>query len=155
MKKIRAVAILIRKDEVILMYRRNIKEYFNFPGGGVEKGETIEQGVLRELKEETSIKAKINKLLYKHIYDDNSEQHFYLCNYISGKPKLAENSIENRKDDLSLGKDFHKPLWIKIDKLKNMLIYPLEIRDLLIEDFKNNFINPVNTLTIKILHLRY
>lgn len=152
MKKIRAVAILIKKDEVLLIHRKNEKEYFVFPGGGVEERETIEQAVIRELMEETTIEVKINKLLYRHIYDNDTEQYFYLCDYISGKPKLGENSEEKVK--MLEGKDFYKPLWIKIDELKNMLVYPLEIRDLLIEDFKNNFTNPVNILTIKIPELR-
>ena len=63
MKKIRAVAILIKNDEILLIYRKNEKEYFVFPGGGVEERETIEQAVIRELMEETTIEVKINKLL--------------------------------------------------------------------------------------------
>lgn len=152
MKKIRAVAILIKKDEVLLIHRKNEKEYFVFPGGGVEEGETIEQAVIRELMEEMTLEIKINKLLYRHIYDNDTEQYFYLCDYVSGKPKLGEDSEEKKK--MLEGKDFYNPLWVKIEKLKNMLIYPLEIKDLLIEDFKNNFINPVNTLIIKISELR-
>ncbi|MFA6585818.1 MAG: NUDIX domain-containing protein [Candidatus Paceibacterota bacterium] len=155
MKKIRAVAILIRNDEILLIHRVNKKEYFVFPGGRVEEGEKIEQAVLRELREETTIEAKINKLLYKHIYDDNSEQYFYLCDYIKGEPKLSEDSIEKKK--MLDGTDFYgsiSPLWVKIEELKNMLVYPLEIRDLLVEDFKSKFTSPVNTAIIKISELR-
>lgn len=151
MKKIRAVSILIKGDEVLLIHRKNEKEYFVFPGGGVEE-ETVEEAVIRELQEETMIEVKINKLLYHHIYDNNTEQYFYLCSYVKGIPGLSEDSEENKK--MQEGKDFYDPKWIKIEELKNMLVYPLEIRDLLIEDFKNNFINPVNTLTIKISELR-
>ncbi|MEK7060177.1 MAG: NUDIX domain-containing protein [Patescibacteria group bacterium] len=150
--KIRAVAILIKNDEILLIYRKNKKEYFVFPGGGVEEGETVEQAVIRELMEETTIEVKINKLLYHHVYDNDSEQYFYLCDYIRGIPKLGEGSEEKKK--MLEGKDFYNPKWIKIKELKNMLVYPLEIRDLLIEDYKNGFIKPINTLTIKISELR-
>lgn len=151
-KRIRAVAILIKDHKVLLIHRKNEKEYFTFPGGGVEEGESIEQAVIRELLEETTIKAKINKLLYRHIYDNGSEQFFYLCDYISGEPKLDENSIEKIK--MREGKEFYNPLWVKLEELKDLLLYPLEIKDLLIKDFKNHFVNPVNTLTIKISELR-
>lgn len=151
-KKIRAVAILIKGDKVLLIHRKNEKEYFVFPGGGVEEGETVEQAVIRELQEETTIDVKINKLLYHHIYDDGSEQFFYLCDYMKGEPKLSEDSEENKK--MSEGNEFYNPLWVKIEELKNMLIYPLEIRDLLIEDFRNNFNSPVNELHIKVSDLR-
>ena len=93
MKRIRAVAIIVNNDEVLLMYRiNNGKEYYVFPGGSVEEGETVEQAVLREAKEETSLEIKIEKLLYHHIYDDNTEQFFYLCRYISGKPELGDGN---------------------------------------------------------------
>lgn len=152
MKKIRAVAILIKDDEVLLIHRKNKKEYFVFPGGGVEEGETIEETVIREMLEETTMEIKINKLLYHHIYDNNTKQYFYLCNYVKGEPKLSDDSEEKKK--MQEGKEFYNPKWIKIEELKNMLVYPLEIKDLLIEDYKNNFINPVNTLIIKISELR-
>lgn len=151
-KRIRAVGILLKGDEVLLINRKNAKEYFVFPGGGAEKGETIEQAVERELKEETSISISINRLLYKHIYDDNSEQFFYLCDYISGEPKLSDSSIENQ--NMLKGTDYYKPLWVKLNELKNLLVYPLEIRDLLLEDFKNNFVNSVKEFTIKVSELR-
>ncbi|MFZ4648178.1 MAG: NUDIX domain-containing protein [Patescibacteria group bacterium] len=151
-KRIRAVGILLKGDEVLLIHRKNIKEYFVFPGGGVEKGETIEQAVSRELKEETSIKISIAKLLYKHIYDDTTEQYFYLCDYISGEPKLSDNSIENQ--EMLKGNDYYQPLWVKLSELRNLLVYPLEIRDLLLEDFKNNFSNAVRVFVIKVSELR-
>lgn len=150
--KIRAVAILINGDKVLLIHRKNEKEYFVFPGGGVEEGETVEQAVIREMQEETTIDVKINKLLYHHIYDDGCEQFFYLCDYINGEPKLSEDSEE--KIMMLEGKDFYEPLWVKIEELEDMLVYPLEIRDLLIEDYKNNFNIPVNEAFIKISDLR-
>jgi mutator protein MutT len=152
MKRTRAVAIVIKDSEILLMHRKNEKEYYTFPGGGVEEGETIEQAVLRELQEETTIEATINKLLYHHVYDDDTEQYFYLCDYISGEPKLREDSIERKKT--LQGNNSYNPLWVTIEELKNMLVYPLEIKDLLVEDYKNGFINPVNTLTIKVSELR-
>ncbi len=36
MKRIRAVGILIKKNKVLLIHRKNEKEYWVFPGGGVE-----------------------------------------------------------------------------------------------------------------------
>ena len=152
MKRIRAVAILIKGNEICLMYRKKKNEYFVFPGGGVEEGETKEQATLRELKEETTIEAKINKLLYHQICDDNTEQYFYLCEYVKGELKLGENSIE--KERMLKGNNFYNPLLVKIEELRNMLVYPIEIRDLLLKDFKNNFINQVNESFIKISELR-
>ena len=153
MKRIRAVAILIRGDEVLLMHRKNEHQEFHcFPGGGVEEGEKVEEAVVRELLEETTIDIKINKLLYHHIHDNDTEQFFYLCDYIKGEPKLAEDSEE--KAEMINGKEFFNPYWEKIENIKDMLLYPLEIRDLLLEDYKNNFTEPTKEFVIKISDLR-
>lgn len=147
-KSIRAVAIVIKNDEVLLIFRKNDgKQYYVFPGGGVEKDETVEEAVTRELKEETSMEVKIEKLLYHHIYNNpDSEQFFYLCKYISGDPKLDENSPESKRN---CENDYYEPAWFKIDELSKILVYPLEIRDWFIEDFKNNFVDTPKEATIK------
>ena len=152
---IRAVAIIIKNNEVLLMHRINQdKEYYVFPGGGVEDNETVEEAVLRELKEETSLKVKIHQLLYHHhiIGDTNdSDQYFYLCDFISGTPQLSEgDELEENRN----GTDFYEPLWYPLIKLQETLLYPLEIRDWLIEDLKNGFSKTTKDATFKISQLR-
>lgn len=136
MKRTRAVAILVKGDEVLLIHRRNSREYYVFPGGGVEGGESIEQAVLRELKEETSITAETIKLLL-HTSNDETENYVYLCRYVSGEPRLDDNAPEKQK--IADGGEYYNPLWIKLSDLKNMPVYPLEARDQFIEGFKNEF----------------
>lgn len=137
---IRAVAIIIRENNVLLMKRRNKgKEYYVFPGGGVEDNETVEQAVLREVLEETTLQVSIDKLLYHHHYVNDSDQYFYLCTFISGEPKLGN---ANEKEEMEKNNDnFYQPLWVKIKTLNNLLVYPLEIRDWLLADFNNDFQN--------------
>lgn len=151
-KRIRAVSILINQNEVLLIYRKsNGKEYYIFPGGGKESNETIEQAVLRELFEETTIKAEIDRLLYIHEYDDNSEQYFYLLKNFSGFAKLHEDSVENQRNSTE---DYYEPRWVEFDELKNLRLYPLEIRDWFIEDIKNNFKNCPKKQFIKVSEIR-
>ena len=57
-------AILLYGDKIVFIRRKN-EPYKNMPalpGGFVEAGETVEQAVLRETKEETGLDAKILKL---------------------------------------------------------------------------------------------
>lgn len=50
----KAAGIII-KDRKLLVERSYNKDFFIAPGGGIEKGETAEQALVRELKEEFSI----------------------------------------------------------------------------------------------------
>lgn len=150
---IRAVAILIKDDEVLLIHRmRGGKEFWVLPGGGVEENEGVEVAVAREIREEASIVAKIVKLLYTHNYKDiNAKQYFYLCKYISGKPKMGNfNEVETMKRE----DQTYKPAWVGVEKLPDMLLYPLEIRDWIIKDFKNGFKDTPRTENLDAAKLR-
>lgn len=124
------------------------KEYWTFPGGGVEAGEMIEAAVLRELKEETTIEAKIMRLLYHQVYPDSDSEHFfYLCKYISGIPRLSDNSNERAK--MLAAKSYYNPEWVALSDLEKTLLYPLEIRDWLLQDLKEGFKEGVREATLR------
>lgn len=145
-KPIRAVGIVIKDTDVLLMWRKNNKEYYVFPGGGVEANETIEEAVIREIYEESTLTVKIEKLLYHLTYfnsdkTEESEQFFYKCSYVSGEPKLQKGSNEYREN--AKGEDLYTPLWVPLHTITQLTLYPMTIRNWLIEDFKNNFASPV------------
>ncbi|MDP2705469.1 MAG: NUDIX domain-containing protein [Patescibacteria group bacterium] len=145
----RVAAIVVKEDTVLLMHRINDgKEYYSFPGGGKEENESLETGALRELSEETTVDAIIDRLVYKVIWDSGDENYFYLCNYISGEPKLREDAEELK--EMADGKQAYKPEWVYISDLPNTLLYQLEIRDLLIKDLKNGFLEHPQELFIKV-----
>jgi 8-oxo-dGTP pyrophosphatase MutT (NUDIX family) len=126
-------------------------EYYVFPGGGVEGSETVEQAVVRELFEEATMKVKVGKLLYHHIYDDDTEQFFYLCEHVDGEPKLGNY---NEAESMAAGNDLYEPIWYDISKINQLILYPIEIRDWLIEDYKSGFINTPREATISVHDLR-
>ena len=56
-----AVAVVAEKDGKILFIKRAVqpaKGMWALPGGFIEQGESVERAAMRELKEETGIKAK-------------------------------------------------------------------------------------------------
>jgi 8-oxo-dGTP diphosphatase len=151
-KRIRAVGIVLVGDSLLVMYRRNEgREYFVLPGGGVEEGETTEEAVVRELREETSIEVTPKRLLYHHRYDDATEQFFFLCACQFQTPRLHPAS--NEASDCGV-QDFYEPRWVKVTNLSSMLLYPLEIRDWLIEDLKKGFDATMRSASLSIANLR-
>ncbi len=120
----------------ILLMRRVSKgrEYYVFPGGGVETGESLVEAVKREVQEEASLEVEIKWPLYHHVYDDGSEHWFYLCRYVSGSPQLGQgNEMDAMRANPS---ELYEPLWYEINRLPELLVYPLEIRDWFIADYR-------------------
>lgn len=151
-KQTRAVCIMLKNSEVLLMHRlKDGEEYYTFPGGGVDANEAIEDAVVREIKEETCMPTEIERLLYIHNYEV-SDQYYYLCKYISGEPALGD-SIEKERMEKSAS-DIYGPEWVSVSLLPNLLVYPLEIRDWLLEDMESGFNDSVRQIALKTSDLR-
>lgn len=100
MKKVEVVAAIIKyKDEILSVQRPNhkldyISEKFEFPGGKIEVGETREQALKRELKEELEINADIGKhvMTVQYDYPDfELTMHAYIVNVDSKDVTLTEH----------------------------------------------------------------
>lgn len=86
--KILVVAAIILDNEKILCVQRGknkydyISEKYEFPGGKVERGESREDALIREIYEELSMKIRVkeNFLVVDHVYPDFSIQmHSFIC----------------------------------------------------------------------------
>ncbi|HEU5140067.1 MAG TPA: NUDIX hydrolase [Bacillales bacterium] len=63
--QIRATGVLIENGEILLVKQKVSEERsWSLPGGRVEHGETVEEAVIREVREETGLEAEVVKLLY-------------------------------------------------------------------------------------------
>ncbi|MBI2344464.1 NUDIX domain-containing protein [Candidatus Dependentiae bacterium] len=136
----RAAGIIIHENQLLVIYRKkNDSQYYTFPGGTVEDCESTEACALREIVEETSIHSVIKQLVYQvevHHAHGAKIEYFYTADYISGTPKLQLSSIEASR---SSNNNIYRPMWIPLDKLKDIPLYPIEIRNRLIQDLKNGF----------------
>ena len=75
MKTVHVVAAIIRRDDKILATQRGYGEYkdgWEFPGGKINEGETAEEAIAREIKEELDADIKVGDLLVtvEHDYKD-------------------------------------------------------------------------------------
>ena len=99
--KIAVGGVIIRDNKILLTKRRDEpdKNKWAIPGGKLELNETLEEGLKREMKEETSLNVKIGKLL-GIIEVINDSFHYvildYECDIISGE-------IEANSDALDIG----------------------------------------------------
>ena len=90
-------------DGKILLIKRTKPDvvYWVIPGGGVEKGETEEQAIIRECKEELGVDIKVKELFLeidsKKPEIKGQKEYFYLCEVIDGKVGVGKGP-EFQKD---------------------------------------------------------
>ena len=105
--QIRVTGVLIEDGKILLVKQKvSPNRSWSLPGGRLEQGETIEEGLVRELFEETGLKVKVVKLLYLCEKPDSipSLLHItFLVERICGEIKLPTNEFnENPIYDVKL-----------------------------------------------------
>lgn len=148
MLKNRAVGIVIHDNKLLVMRRKSAsEEYFTFPGGGIEQGETNEQATHRELYEETSTKIEVQRLAYELRYDNGQIHYYFLCRYVSGSLEVQPGT--NEYLDNQIGKDLHLPRWLPLSDVANATVYPLDVRDRLVRDVAQGFSQDIVQFNLK------
>lgn len=97
-----ARAVILQNNSLLLIRRARqngeggIDTWLSIPGGGIDPGETPEQAVTREMKEELGIVVDIRRLLaVQEVPSDASRHYYFLCTIRNGeKPRIQEQSEE-------------------------------------------------------------
>ena len=115
-------AIIFSEDKMVVMYReKNDRVYYTFPGGGINEGETIENCVIREVKEEFGIDVEPIKEVYLY-ENEKTIQHFLTCKWLTG----GDN-----------GKGKYEPMLVENERLSQIPLMPPEVTAMLVTDLKN------------------
>ena len=119
MKQIEVVAAIIRKDDKIFATQRGYgewKDWWEFPGGKMEVGETPEEALVREIREELSTEISVDEFLCTVEYDYpqfHLTMHCYLCSLMTDSLHLNEHEDARwlKSDELGSVK------WLPADKI--------------------------------------
>ena len=128
MKQIEVVAAIIRKGDKIFATQRGYgewKDWWEFPGGKMEAGETAEEALVREIREELSAEIGVEELLCTVEYDYpkfHLTLHCYLCSLLTDELQLNEHEAAKwlAKDELDSVKWLPAD-WEVIEAIKEIL----------------------------------
>lgn len=119
-KQIHVVAAVIKnnQDEIFCAKRSphmSLPNYWEFPGGKIEQGETKESALIREIIEELQCQIAVDKQIDNTFYEYD---HFIIrletfwCTLIEGRPVLQEHADSK---------------WLTYDKLNHLDWAPADI----------------------------
>ncbi|MDO4770868.1 (deoxy)nucleoside triphosphate pyrophosphohydrolase [Porphyromonas sp.] len=117
MKRIEVVAAIIRDGDMYLATQRKGGEwdgYWEFPGGKIEAGETHQEALLREIREELDVLINIGDRLCTVEYDYPTfhlTMHCYLCALSEGEPKLSDHKAMRKLK----ASELHTLTWLPAD----------------------------------------
>lgn len=119
MKTIKVVAAIIRDaNGRILCTQRGYgewKDWWEFPGGKLEAGETPEEALMREIREELSTEIRVDEFLCTVDYDYPTfhlTMHCYLCSLLTGALHLNEHKAAR---------------WLEISELESVKWLPADV----------------------------
>jgi 8-oxo-dGTP diphosphatase len=137
--RIRCTGLIVENNSILLVEYDDNGIHYNLPGGGLELGETILEGVAREVFEETTAEVDVGPLVliyelapHKQSGDYNvNEKHslhlIFECSLKNNSnPRLPQNPDPNQAD----------VKWIPLEEMDSILLIP-NINQQIINYIKN------------------
>lgn len=118
MKSIKVVAAIIQKEDKIFATQRGYgewKDWWEFPGGKIEQGETPEEALKREILEELSTDISVDEFFCTVEYDYpkfHLTMHCYLCSLLNDALHLNEHEAAR---------------WLSKEELNNVKWLPADL----------------------------
>lgn len=127
---LRAVGVLMQGDRILVQRDREGTDYA-LPGGHVKIGETTEEALVRELKEETGVDIQCRRLLWTEecFWNWNGTDAHNIAFYYLVEPR--ENAALPMWDGFVPHRDNDNVLigWMPIKEMQNATIYPAFLKE--------------------------
>jgi len=140
--RVRAGIVLIEDDKVALIERHRAGlDYFVFPGGGVDEGETPEQAAIRETLEELGVEVVIKQKVAE-IHFGQSTQLYFLVERVGGEFGTGTGEEFTDSDPGDPQEGIYVPIWMPMDELpRHRNIYPSELAKLVAQSRTSGWSN--------------
>ena len=123
----RVCALLLHEGKILAMQDER-SPYYHLPGGRVRMGETAEQAVARELREELGVAVEIQRPLWLNqaffTEEVSGERYHELCLYFL--TDFSGTALDDKGNTFTLaeGRHTHQFEWLDLDSLRDTHFYP-------------------------------
>jgi len=132
------VGAIIQIDDKLLMVKNSGDDFYYTIGGRVKFGESAQETILREAREETGISLEVEGLAFIHenffTMDSTQEPFHEICMFFLMKPHEKLREIRQTFEEAYGEVSIH---WLPINKLNEYEIYPKFFRTELINQIPN------------------
>jgi 8-oxo-dGTP diphosphatase len=111
-----AYALIYNEDKEEILMVNNIGSGWSLPGGAVEKGETFEQAVIREIKEETGLTIEVESIVAVNEAFFKEKGNHAL--FITFTAKIIEGEISIQDED-----EISEIKWVGIQRANELMPY--------------------------------
>lgn len=108
--------LLIHEDRVLVVKEREGYREWKLPGGYLNLGEDVEQGVAREVREETGVAGRFTRILtmrHRHDVQFGRSDWYIIC-------QMQPESLEIRVDD-----EIDDAAWLSLEELRRTTRHPM------------------------------
>jgi 8-oxo-dGTP diphosphatase len=106
--RVRVAGIVVTNGRILLIaHKKRGREYWLVPGGGIDYGESAKDALVREMREELSVRVVVGDLAFAcDSIDPSGGRHvvnlFFRCEIESGTPELGKDRRLSRFDFFSV-----------------------------------------------------
>jgi 8-oxo-dGTP diphosphatase len=136
-------AFVIKGCKILVMFRRkNGEEYYVFPGGHMEIGETMKETAKREVYEESGVEIKkieqafevvdYSKVLKTGKEHKVEKEYYFVAQWKSGEPHLVGEELRRSRED-----NYFEPIWIDLSEVDSKIIYSIAAKEWVLKNLVN------------------
>ncbi len=135
-----ARANIIENGKILVMHRdKHGIQYFTLVGGRVNDSESLEQGLVREVLEETGMTVTACRLVFTEQHaPPYNDQYIYLCEVAPHDGiAIQDTSEEAFMNKISI--NIHKPLWAEIQSFGKLPFRTPQLQQAIVDSLKTGF----------------
>jgi ADP-ribose pyrophosphatase YjhB (NUDIX family) len=138
-----ARAIIFNGQKILVMHRdKSGSKYYTLVGGRVQDHESLEQGVIREVREETGMEVTNTKLVFieEHAppYD---EQYIFLCE-VANLPDSITVQLASEEGIMNqIGINNHQPIWAEAASFARLPFRTPQLQAAIVQSLRKGFPN--------------